>query len=134
MNVNVANKRLLRTKAPSRLSGESIPPGDRNLSPRQAMRPIPLANTTPKKPRRSGPMSESLNAWTDCTTPERVRNVPRIVSENVAMTSDRFHTRINPRLSWTIEECRYAVAHNQGKSEAFSTGSHAQNPPQPSTW
>ncbi len=57
-----------------------------------------------------------------------------MVRQNVAITSDRFQTRINPRRSWTIDECRYAVAQSQGSNEAFSTGSHAQNPPQPSTW
>ena len=63
-----------------------------------------------------------------------MRKVPRIVRQKVAMTSDRFQTRINPRRSWTIEECRYAVAQSQGSNDAFSTGSQAQNPPQPSTW
>ena len=38
--------------------------------------------------------------------PERVRKVPKMVSENVAQTSDRFHTRNMPRRSCTNTECR----------------------------
>ena len=68
----------------------------------------------------------SPNACTDCTTPERVMNVPKIVRKNVTMTSVTFHTRSMLRRSWTITECRNAVAVNQGSSPAFSTGSHAQ--------
>ncbi len=74
------------------------------------------------------------NAWTLCSTPERVKNVPRIVSENVAIASDRFQTRKSPRRSWTITEWMYAVAVSHGNSAAFSTGSQPQKPPQPSTW
>ena len=51
-------------------------------------------------------MSPSLNACTDSSTPERVRNVPRIVRLNVAHSSDRFQTRSIPRRSCTITECR----------------------------
>ncbi len=51
-------------------------------------------------------MSESEKACTDVMTPDRVRKVPRIVRQKVAMTSDRFQTRSNPRRSWTITECR----------------------------
>ena len=87
---------------------------------------------TAKKPRMAGPTPDSVKECTEASTPERVRNVPRIVSENVAITSDRFHTRSIPRRSCTIAECRYAVPVSHGRNEAFSTGSHAQYPPQPS--
>ena len=53
-------------------------------------------------------------------------NVPRIVSANVEMTSDRFQTRSIPRRSWTITEWMNAVPVSHGRNEAFSTGSHAQ--------
>ena len=56
-----------------------------------------------------------------------------MVRENVAHSSDRFQTRSIPRRSCTITEWRKAVAVSQGRNEAFSTGSHAQYPPQPST-
>ena len=49
-------------------------------------------------------MSLSLNECTLSSTPERVRNVPRIVSENVAHSSDRFQTRSIPRRSCTSTE------------------------------
>jgi hypothetical protein len=32
-----------------------------------------------------------------------------------------------------MTECRYAVPVSHGRNEAFSTGSHAQKPPQPRT-
>ena len=34
----------------------------------------------------------SPNACIDCTTPERVMNVPKIVRKNVTMTSETFQT------------------------------------------
>ena len=60
-------------------------------------------------------------------------NVPKIVRKNVRMTSDTFQARSMPRRSCTITECRNAVAVNHGSRPAFSTGSHAQNPPHPSS-
>ena len=98
--------RLLTRKAPSRLTAASIPPAERSRSPRQAMRPTPVASTTPKKPRSSGPSVDSENECTDWMTPERVRNVPRMVRLKVATTSDRFQMRSRPRRCWTIAECR----------------------------
>ena len=38
-----------------------------------------------------------------------------------------------PRRSWIITECRNAVVTSHGSSATFSTGSHAQYPPHPST-
>ena len=58
----------------------------------------------------------SPNACTDCTTPERVMNVPKIVRKNVMMTSVTFQTRSMLRRSCTITECRNAVAVNHGSS------------------
>ncbi len=49
------------------------------------------------------------------------------------ITSVTFHTRSMPRRSWTITECRNAVAVNHGSAPAFSTGSQPQNPPHPSS-
>ena len=64
------------------------------------------ATTRAKNTRSAGPTASAENAWTESTRPERVRNVPRMVNENVAHTSDRFHTRSIPRRSCTITECR----------------------------
>ncbi len=75
----------------------------------------------------------SPKACTDCTTPDRVMNVPKIVRKNVTITSVTFQTRSMLRRSWTITECRNAVAVNHGSRPAFSTGSQPQKPPQPSS-
>ena len=85
-----------------------------------------MAATTPRNASSHGPMSDCVNACTESITPERVRNVPRIVRQNVAITSDRFQTRSIPRRSCTITEWMNAVAVSHGSSDAFSTGSHAQ--------
>ncbi len=77
--------------------------------------------------------SLSPNACTDWTTPVRVMKVPKIVRKNVSVTSETFQTRSMPRRSWTITECRNAVAVNHGSEPAFSTGSQPQKPPQPSS-
>jgi hypothetical protein len=63
----------------------------------------------------------------------RVRNVPRTVSANVPTIRDRFQTFSIPRRSCTNTECRKAVPSSHGRSATFSTGSHAQYPPQPRT-
>ena len=73
-----------------------------------------------------GPIGDCVKLCTDVTTPERVRNVPRIVRQNVASTSDRFQTRSMPRRSWTITEWMNAVPVSHGSSDAFSTGSQPQ--------
>src|SRR5690349_13663683 len=49
------------------------------------------------------------------------------------ITSARFHFFSIPRFSWIITECRNAVIVSHGKNDAFSTGSHAQYPPHPSS-
>ncbi len=83
---------------------------------------MPIArNTTKYRPR-----GDCANAWTDCTTPLRVRNVPKMHRKNVADTRTMFHTFIMPFFSCIITECRKAVAVIQGSREAFSTGSHPQ--------
>jgi hypothetical protein len=106
MRVNPTNRMLLAKKAPSRLTAESIPAGDRRRSPRQAIRPTPPRRTTPKKPNSSGPMVEAEKECTDWRTPDRVRKVPRMVRLKAAMTRDRFQIRSSPRRCWTITEWR----------------------------
>ena len=77
------------------------------------------------KPRNQAPIELCVNEWIELTTPERVRNVPKIESANASWTSTMFQTRSIPRFSWIITECRNAVAASQGISAAFSTGSQA---------
>ena len=78
-------------------------------------------------------MDDCANACTELTTPDRVSIVPRMHSMNVQKTSQTFQTFIMPRFSCIITECKKAVPKIQGISEAFSTGSQFQYPPQPST-
>src|ERR1039457_2367472 len=86
-----------------------------------------------RKPRNQYPMEDSAKAWTELTEPERVRKVPKMQRKKVAEMRTMFQTFIMPFFSCIITECRNAVAVIQGSSEAFSTGSQAQYPPQPST-
>ena len=125
-NANAANSRLLPRNAASRDSAESIRPGARSRSPRHAMSAMPDPAQMARNARSHPPIDDCENACTEFTTPERVRNVPRMVRQNVAITSDRFQTRSIARRSWTITEWMNAVAVSHGSSDAFSTGSHAQ--------
>ncbi len=78
------------------------------------------------------PRAGSLaNACTDVTTPERTRNVPIRLKENAMIDSNNVHTRKAPVRSVASAECSNAVPTSQGISEAFSTGSQNQKPPQP---
>src|SRR6478735_12061573 len=79
------------------------------------------------------PTGDCANECTLEITPLRVMNVPKIESRNADTTSVTFHLRSIPRFSCTMIECRKAVFTSHGSSEAFSTGSHAQYPPQPSS-
>src|SRR3954469_16467812 len=79
------------------------------------------------------PTGDCANEWTLEITPLRVMKVPNIDSRNADTTSVTFHLRSMPRFSWTMIECRNAVLTSHGSSDAFSTGSHAQYPPQPSS-
>ena len=125
-NANAPSSRLLARNAPSRDSGESIAPGDRSRSPRHPISPIEATTMKAKNPSSVGPIEPLENACTDSTTPDRARNVPRIVRLNVATTRVRFHTRSMPRRSCTMTEWMYAVPVSHGRIDAFSTGSHAQ--------
>src|SRR5919199_3132320 len=86
-----------------------------------------------RKPENQVPTGDCAKAWTLEITPLRVMKVPRIARRNAETTSVTFHLRSIPRFSCTMIECRKAVFTSQGRNEAFSTGSHAQYPPQPSS-
>jgi hypothetical protein len=64
------------------------------------------ATTRMRKPRNQAPIELCVNEWIELRMPERVRNVPKIESENARMTSRTFQMRSMPRFSWTITECR----------------------------
>src|SRR5438046_6930463 len=86
-----------------------------------------------RKPANQFPTGDCAKEWTLEITPLRVMNVPKIESRNAETTRVTFHFRNIPRFSCTMIECRKAVLTSHGSSDAFSTGSHAQYPPQPSS-
>src|SRR5690348_437989 len=71
------------------------------------------------------PTLDSTNEWIDESTPERVRNVPKMQRQYVVAISETFQTFSIPFFSCTITECRNAVPTSQGTSAAFSTASQA---------
>src|ERR1700675_5153375 len=79
------------------------------------------------------PIGDCAKACTELTTPERVRKVPKIQRKKVPEIRTMFQTFIMPFFSCIITEWRKAVALIHGSKDAFSTGSQAQYPPQPST-
>src|SRR5260221_11904122 len=56
-----------------------------------------------------------------------------MLSRNEATISPTFQRLSIPRFSWIITEWRKALIVSHGSRLAFSTGSHAQYPPQPSS-
>ena len=71
-------------------------------------------------------------ACTEVRTPERTRNVPMSDSEKARIARKIVQTFSASRFSITTAECRSAVPASHGMKDAFSTGSQAQKPPQPS--
>ncbi len=71
-------------------------------------------------------MADWVKEWTELIVPDRVRNVPKIVSEKAEITKTKFHAWRVPLRCCTMAECRNAVATSHGMSDAFSTGSQAQ--------
>ena len=69
---------------------------------------------------------------TEGTGPPRLMNIPIWAIENATAIRMMFHIRNIPRRFCTIIECTKAVIASQGMRAEFSTGSHAQYPPQPS--
>src|SRR5262249_15612135 len=67
-----------------------------------------------RKYQNQKPMEDCAKAWTELTTPLRVRNVPRMDSRKVKKMSHTFHTFIMPRFSCIITECRKAEPVSQG--------------------
>ena len=82
-----------------------------------------------KKPR----VGSLAKACTDDSTPERTRKVPISDMEKPAIARSRVQVRKAPLFSVASAECSSAVAISQGISDAFSTGSQNQKPPQPSS-
>jgi hypothetical protein len=78
---------------------------------------------------RARPMDRaSAKAWTDDVAPERVSAEPSKASRNGSTTAALPHPD-SPRRP----TCNATVTASHGSSAAFSTGSHAQYPPHPSS-
>ena len=78
-------------------------------------------------------VGSEAKAWTEVSTPERTRKVPIRLSEKARMASRTVQILSASRFSMTTAEWSSAVATSHGISEAFSTGSQNQKPPQPSS-
>src|SRR5207253_8892269 len=90
-------------------------------------------NVSARNATNQSPIEDWAKACTELTTPLRVRNVPKMESRKVEKISHMFQVFNIPRFSCIITEWRKAVTVSHGISEAFSTGSHPQYPPQPRT-
>ena len=75
----------------------------------------------------------SANAWTDCTSPERVMKVPSTTKMKVAVAASMLQRLKQPRLRYIVKLWTSATAASQENRLAFSTASQAQKPPHPST-
>src|SRR5207249_421873 len=76
----------------------------------------------------------SANEWTDASpsTPERVRNEPYSTSAYASSVIAMFVLMSPPVRFCVSMVCEAATVISHGSRLAFSTGSHAQYPPQPS--
>ena len=70
---------------------------------------------------------------TEVSTPERTRNVPSSESEKVRIARKMVQILSASLFYMTAAECSSAVPASHGISDAFSTGSQNQKPPQPSS-
>ena len=105
-NANASSSRLLNRKVASRETSDSSRCSLRSIGSRHTSIAVENASTTARNPSSAGPTGDWTNEWIELTTPLRVRNVPRIESENVPLTSTTFHTLSIPFFSCTITECR----------------------------
>ena len=80
-------------------------------------------------------LGSTAKAWTEFNTPERTsEEAPIMASVKAApRPSSTVQLARAPRFSVTAAECSSAVPISQGMKLAFSTGSHAHQPPQPSS-
>src|SRR5215208_2144460 len=97
------------------------------------IRDVEAAATIAMKPRNQAPIEDCVKLWIELITPLRVKKVPKRERQNAPATSTTFQTRSMFFFSCTITEWRKAVATSHGMSAAFSTGSHAYQPPQPTS-
>src|SRR6516164_6534996 len=123
---DTSSTRLLNRKLDSRDTSESRRCSLRRVSRLRTKKYTHVANEIARNHTNHVPMPDCAKACTELTTPERVKNVPKIASRNVVKISHMFHIFIMPRFSCIITEWRNAVIVSHGSREAFSTGSHPQ--------
>ena len=127
----VVSSRLFSTSPPSRLIGWNSPPifseGAR-IAERVSAPPVAATSSPSTKMPRAG---SSAKEWTLVVRPERTRKVPIRERLKVRIDSRMVQLLSASRFSTTMAEWSSAVPASQGISEAFSTGSQNQKPPQP---
>ncbi len=127
------SNKLLANSIDSRDNKSNLPPKP-TFGARHANNNNESVTVTNRNPRTNIPLSGSVaNACTEVKTPERTKNVPSKLSENVKIANKTVQLLKPPRFSVTASECISAVPANQGIKEAFSTGSQNHQPPQPSS-
>ena len=102
---------------------------------RVAISPAPSRRLASRKPSSGGPMPELGNEWTEnfSSAPLRVSQVPASTASQASIASIRLVRTSARRVRWMSRPWSSATATSHGTSEAFSTGSQPQYPPQPST-
>ena len=129
---DVVSNKLLSTSAPSRETGAKIPPCFK-IGARHANSAKALAMKKLKMMRMAMPRCGSLaKACTELNTPERTRKVPSSEKEKAKIARKMVQIFNEPFFSITATEWTKADPASHGMSEAFSTGSQNQKPPQPS--
>ena len=124
-------KMLFTTSALSRLSTAKNPLAA-STGARTANNSSEPPIVSPSSARMNSPWSgAAAKLCTEFRIPERTRNVPDRLSENVAIASSTVQAFSASRFSTTMAQCSSAVPVSHGSSAAFSTGSQNQYPPQP---
>ena len=125
-NAIPTSSRLLNRNAASRLSMDSSCTSASSSGHRVYSSVNDSTAATTRNARKKYPTFDWVKLCTLAITPERVMNVPKMLSRKVPMMRPRFQRLSMPRFSWIITECRKAVIVSHGRKLAFSTGSHAQ--------
>ena len=125
-NVITTSTRLVYKKADSLESELSSLFSDLSSDRRDTITAAEKITARSRKTVNQGMKVLSENAWTEVAIPERVRNVPKIVSKKVTATRMAVQAKNICRLRSMTTEWTRAVAVSHGIREAFSTGSQAQ--------
>src|SRR5215813_3668849 len=105
--------RLLNRKLDSRETSESSRCSLRRVSRFRTNTYTHVAKQIAMNHTNQVPIPDCAKACTELTTPERVKNVPKMASRNVVKMSHMFHIFNMPRFSCIITECKNAVMVSQ---------------------